>query len=304
MSITFRPSARCWFLGCLVFSCAVFPVTNANAWGNEGHEIVGEIAMHYLQPAVRQRVMAMLAADIDPLTAHDLLSETTWADRFRDSDRNSTKVHYDQTRLWHFVDIELTAPSIDAACFNHPQLPAGSAASLGPASDCVVDKINEFSAELGSSSVSAGEKLLALKFLLHFIGDVHQPLHASDENDSGGNAKHVSAASLGSGTLHGFWDTQLVGLLGVDPIGIGDTLSKGISSVNASIWSKGTATDWALESFAVSKSVVYAKLPRPNAKGVYVLPSVYTKTAREAIATQLSRAGVRLAAVLNQALTR
>ena len=163
-------------------------------WGDEGHRIVGEIASRLLRPAARQRAFALLAADTDPLAAHDVVSQTVWADRWRDSDRDGAKLHYLQTRQWHFVDIERRAPDIDRACFGHPALPAGTPASAGPAAACVVDKIDQFTAELaGPGTAPQEERLLALKYVLHFVGDVHQPLHAGDDRDAGGNAKQVTA---------------------------------------------------------------------------------------------------------------
>ena len=124
------------------------PVEPAAAWGDEGHKIVGQIATHFLQPAVRQQVIAMLAADPDPLTAHDFVSATTWADRFRDSDRNGSQIHYLQTRQWHFTDIELADGNEDSACFGHPVIPPTLPASQGPAKNCAVDRVAQYVAAL------------------------------------------------------------------------------------------------------------------------------------------------------------
>ena len=158
------------------------------AWGDEGHEIVALIAQAHLDPQTLKKVNALLAADTDDLTAHDIASEATWADKFgRWSHRN--------TAAWHFVDIELSNPSLDQACFGHPAVPSGQPASAGPAEDCVVDKVQEFADELGNSATSPEEQIVALKFLIHFVGDMHQPLHAADNNDRGGNQKKVSASA-------------------------------------------------------------------------------------------------------------
>jgi len=131
----------------------------------------------------------MLTADPDTLTAHDIASGVTWADRDRDSDRGGSRQRYEQTRQWHFVNIELDGPNLDRACFGHPRLPAAVPASSGPAKACLVDKIEQFTAELSNSATAPGERLLALEFLLHLVGDVHQPLHAVDDHDAGGNRK-------------------------------------------------------------------------------------------------------------------
>ena len=293
-----RRSARLLLAGCLTGLTAT-----AHAWGDEGHEIVANVAAHFLQPTVRNRVFALLAADTDPLTAHDFASEATWADKFRDSDRNTTQVHYLQTHQWHFVDIELAQPSIDAACFQHPVLPTGKPAESGAPADCVVDKINQFAVELAAPASSPAEKLTALKFLLHFVGDLHQPLHASDDHDSGGNSKAVAAAGLGNGTLHGFWDTQFVQRLGTNPAAVAQTLVKAITPGQAQQWVQGSASDWAQETFQVAKTQAYGKLPKPGKSGTYTLPTTYVTAASTSAAVQLSKAGVRLAQVLNKALS-
>ena len=277
-------------------------VPSAQAWGDEGHQVVGAIASHYLQPAARRKAYALLAADTDRLTAHDFVGETTWADRFRDSDRNGTQLRFLHTRRWHFVDIERSAPDIDRACFGHPALPAGSAASAGPAADCVVDKIDQFAVELADAATPPAERLLALKFLLHFVGDVHQPLHSSDDHDGGGNARRVSAAGLPPGNLHAYWDTQFVRRLGADPASIAATLLTRITPAQLSQWSQGTPTDWAQESSRLARASVYATLPKPDAGGVYRLPASYVTRSGPLVGSQLSKAGVRLATLLNRQL--
>ena len=273
----------------------------AQAWGNEGHRIVALIAEHHLDPQVRQRVFALLAADPGPLTAHDIDSEATWADRLRDSDRNGARVHYERTRHWHFVDVEIAAPDLDLACFRHPPLPAGIPASLGPAADCVVDKIDHFAAELRSAATPDGERLQALQFLLHFVGDVHQPLHASDAADAGGNGKRVRGRTRPAGSLHHYWDTEFVVALGTDAQAIAARLIGRITPQAVQDWSGGGPADWALESFAVGRDTAYGRLPVPKS-GVYMLSASYELRAKKAVELQLEKAGVRLASVLNRAL--
>ena len=80
----------------------------------------------------------------------------------------------------------------------------------------VVDKVEEFSAELANLDTSPEERIVALKFPLHFIGDVHQPLHAADNRDRGGNDERASAPGFRAGNLHHFWDTEFVQQLGPD----------------------------------------------------------------------------------------
>jgi hypothetical protein len=269
------------------------------AWGDEGHKVIALIAQSLLNRSARQQVDALLAADTDSLTAHDIADEATWADKFRDSDRNGARRN---TGQWHFVDLELDAPDLDSACFGHPPVPAGVPVSHGPAQDCVVDKIDAFTVELANPATDPAERVVALKFLLHLVGDLHQPLHASDNHDRGGNDKRVSAAGLKSGTLHHYWDTDFVEQLGPDPRQIAADLLGRISPAQTRDWARGAPADWAFDSFRVAKDDAYGQLPPPNARGSYRLPAEYLAMADRDVMIQLSKAGVRLAFILNQAL--
>jgi hypothetical protein len=275
---------------------------SALAWGDEGHKIVALVAQQFLDPAVQEKVVAILAADPDTLTAHDIASEATWADRYRDSDRNGSRQHYEQTRDWHFVDIELGDPNLDAACFGHPPLPAGTIASNGPARVCIVDKIEQFTAELANPSTDPEERLIALKFVLHLVGDLHQPLHAADDHDAGGNRKRVSADGFRPGNLHHFWDTEWVQRLVADPKQVATMLTTAISVGDRQQWSRGTPADWAMESFGLARDHAYGLLSSPSGRGIYLLDDRYVRAADSDVRLQLGKAGIRLAVLLNKAL--
>jgi hypothetical protein len=273
----------------------------AFAWGDEGHEIVALIAQSFLDSDVRRRVTSLLAADTSSLTTHDIAGSATWADKYRDANINGSRQN---TSQWHFVDIEIAAPNLDQACFNHPPIPQGRTASDGPASDCVVDKIQEFAAELANPATDLEEQIAALKFVLHFVGDLHQPLHSSDDNDRGGNKKRVSAAGFKAGNLHHFWDTEFVDQLGPDTKTIASELIGHISDDDLKQWETGDPSAWAQETFQVAKDDAYGQLPSPNARGSYRLTDEYITTATGDVSEQLSKAGVRLAFILNQALRK
>ena len=281
--------------------------TGAFAWGDEGHRIIAVIAYARLTPAARAKVDAILAADKDTLTAPDFVSRATWADRYRDSDRFDKKVHYLATRAWHFADVEIDGGTLSAAC-HAPDLPGTRLASHGPADDCVVHKVDEFAAELGNPHTSAAEKRLALKFLMHFVGDLHQPLHVADHQDRGGNAVPVFYGAIESpDNLHSYWDTRLVEKLGSDPKKVGVALSEGIANKDANQWSTGTPALWAQETFAQARDVAYdfnGESFVTDSKGTRTvrLDATYDARALPVVREQLSKAGVRLAAVLNESL--
>ncbi len=274
----------------------------ASAWGDDGHMTVALIAQHYLTPDAQKQITAMLAADTDNLTKHDIASEATWADKYRDS--NNRRSHYTQTRNWHYVDMEISSPDINMACFGRRPLPAGTLASNGDPNACVVDKINQFAAELAAPGTDSEERLFALKFLLHFVGDLHQPLHSSDNRDQGGNLVKVTVDGfkhLSKDELHGYWDTQFVDAIGRPPTALATQLLKQITPPQAESWATGTPEDWAMEAFMIAKQDAYGDPPLSKSKRQH-LDDAYVAQAEKDVALQLSKAGVRLASLLNEAL--
>jgi hypothetical protein len=283
-----------------VAACAPAP---ALAWGDEGHRIIALVAYRHLTPAVRAKVDQILAGDADPLTAPDIASRATWADKFRDSDRHTSRRRYRLTREWHFVDVELEEPDLTAACFGHPA--AATPASEGPTKACVVDRIAAFATELHDLPAASPERAIAFKFVLHLVGDVHQPLHTADHDDAGGNAVLVLSGRQAVGRpLHAYWDTAVVKRMGKDPAQVATALEQRFGS-RCNGWTQGTPADWATESFTVARGVTY-QLGRPitdeHDQPAYRLTSNYQRRASAAAAEQLEKAGCRLAMVLNQAL--
>lgn len=276
------------------------------AWGDQGHEVVGIIAYARLAPTAKKNIDALLATDTDDLTAADFVSRTTWADKYRDSDRNTTRIRYLATREWHFVDIEIGEGKIDAPCYFYPKLPAGVPASAGPAKACLIDKINQFAAELINPKTEQKERQVALKYLLHLIGDLHQPLHTASNHDRGGNAVPVLFADHSkAANLHAYWDHHIVESLGDDRQALGKWLNKQVSLAQSEAWTKGSTIDWAMDSFGQAKRVVYDfnrkhhKLDDQGLSANY-LDHSYNQRALPLVREQLSKAGVRLAAILNK----
>jgi hypothetical protein len=287
-------------LAAVAAACVPAP---ALAWGNEGHRVIALVAYQHLTPTVRAKVDQILAADADTLTAPDIASRATWADKFRDSDRHTSRQRYRLTREWHFVDVELDEPDLTAACFGHPA--AAVPASEGPAKACVVDRIAAFATELHDLPPASPERAIAFKFVLHLVGDLHQPLHAADHNDAGGNAVLVLSGRQAVGRpLHAYWDTAVVKRMGKDPEQVAMALEQRFGS-RCDGWMQGSPADWAMESFTVARDVTYqlGELTMDeHDQPAYRLSSSYQRRASAAAAEQLEKAGCRLAMVLNQAL--
>jgi len=284
-------------LGLMASALMLAAAGPAAAWGDLGHEVTARIAYGRLTPAARARVDALLAADSDVLTAPDFASRATWADKYRNSHR--------ETAAWHFVDVEIDHPDLAAACYGFPVLGPGQLASAGPAQDCVVNKIVEFERELSNPATPPAERILALKFLIHFVGDLHQPLHASDHNDRGGNCIGLSPSPDGRDTnLHAYWDTGVVETLGGSADAIASTLKAQITPSLARTWSAGGPRAWVMESFQLATKDAYSLPSRPTCSdhGSVALSAAYQAEARRDAAVQIQKAGVRMAALLNRAL--
>jgi len=250
---------------------------NAFAWGYEGHRIIAEIAEQFLQPQTAHQVRELLA--IENVTT--LTEVSTWADEIR--------LQHPETAHWHFVNIPIH-PS--------PGEPKEYDANRDcPHDDCVVAKIEEFERALSDRQKPDRQRLEALKYLVHFIGDVHQPLHASNDHDRGGNDVAVKFMGLPT-NLHAVWDSGII-----SPAVKGDERSYALQLVQHITeeqhqrWSEGTLITWVNEGREVAARTIYGELPHSG-----TLPDDYETKALPIVNEQLERAGVRLATLLNKAL--
>jgi hypothetical protein len=171
---------------------------------------------------------------------------------------------------------------------------------------------------LSSPTATDQEQLDALKFLGHWVADVHQPLHVSFEDDRGGNGVKVTGGICG-GNLHGVWDTCIVGRsLGTNAAAIASWLRGEITDEQRSEWLASRPIDWANESFAIATSPGVSYCVQTNAGCWYdhdrerleagqpektvLIDAAYMEVNAPVVRDRLSRAGVRLAGLLNKAL--
>ncbi len=289
------------------------------AWSDKGHQAVALVAKGQLTPRALAQVERLLAGDDEAFTMRDgkrtsdsFDRQATWADYYRDSQRLPGKTPDEiHSYHWHFADIELHGGSLDVACYGFPPLAPGVPASQGQDPDCVVDKIEQFAAELAAPAVDDREKRLALKFLLHFVGDLHQPLHASDDTDHGGNDKQASLLGAPPVPLHRLWDNHFVDRIATTAkqpnpgaAQVAAALPKPSAQLAAQWQHDPNPRRWALETYAQSRHYAYGNLPKPE-RGphgvVYPLDKAYADQAARIAGLQLNKAGYRLAAVLNRA---
>ena len=311
------PHGRILAVAAAALTFAGLSAGQAVAWSDEGHEVIALIAQKYLaekSPGTLNQVEPLLASDTSSLTAHDIGAASIWADKFRDSDRDTTKVNYGQTRNWHYIDIDAAGQTPDekTACAGYPQLPPGRPASLGDPVDCVVDKIIQFETELSSPQTSASERVLALKFLLHLVGDMHQPLHSAERaNDQGGANTGVIWGSLKTPeSLRAVWNDDAVTAWDSNPDVAASKLFSIITPAEVEQARSGRPSDWAAEAWRVAKLTAYALPSRAAgtyvpagqtaARPYYLMPDSYPAEVKAIAGKQLRLAGLRLAWVLEQ----
>ena len=240
---------------------------DALAFGADGHRIAGAVAMQRLCTAAQSEVR-----DLGEGLGLDELG--LWADRIRDE---PTWAH---SAPWHYMNIPDGAPLKD---YRHP--PEGD----------VLWAIGHFAARLTDRHRPTDERRDALRFLAHFVVDIHQPLHVGRESDRGGNMIDVDPGAGGPVNLHRFWDTEAVELSGLSPPQYAGSLTALIDG-NAERWEQDTVLDWARESQAL-RDDVYDFGGRGNR-----LTRRYLDNAERIVRLRLAQAGVRLAAEINRAL--
>jgi S1/P1 Nuclease len=175
------------------------------------------------------------------------------------------------------------------------------------ASACVVIAIRKDFEVLSSNNASQAEKLKSLKFLGHWVGDIHQPLHVSFEDDRGGNGILVTG-ECGTSNLHSAWDTCLaVKAVGENVNEAATELMKTITPARIDGWSHSKPMDWANESFAIAEQAQTKYCIRQSAScdqpaGKVTIDAAYVVANAPIIREQLQKAGVRLAHLLDAAL--
>jgi hypothetical protein len=301
-------------------ACAALslPARAGLAWGPEGHRVIALVADRVLQqsePAVRAKVLALLATDKSGLTKTDIASEANWADALLDKSAEARL----GTWNWHATRFKPENPDIAAACFGRKPLPSGYPASRGPADNCSVDKLQQFVAELKNPETSEFQRLAALQFVLNLVGDVNDPLNAIDHGDQGGHCVALQIGGKPPVRLSAYWEDTLVRqAVGPDPAGGAARLMTGLPP-EAPQWGAGNPEGWARENYEIAKAVTYAftaakpagKHEFPARKGqqeacasapLYQVGPEYETKALAAVRTQLAKAGLRLAAILRDSL--
>jgi hypothetical protein len=260
--------------GLLTVFFAIAPLHQAASWGVSGHSIVAEIAQRRLAPDVLPKIRRLLGGEVS------LASIASWADQV-----TLLRPH---TINWHFVNIPYDATSYVAArdCKDTPK------------GDCVVNAIQRARATLADRSAPRQKKTEALMFLVHLVGDVHQPLHCADRDDAGGNKLAVTFFDTRM-SLHAVWD---YGMIDRHTLYWGEYVRQiehdWFPGKDIRTLARGEPADWAWETHRAAVEVAY-DLPED-----LKLADAYYRRSLPVVSRQLALAGLRLARVLNEAFGR
>jgi hypothetical protein len=280
------PRIRTFVASLLLF--ALVAPAHVGAWNAQGHRLVALVAANHLTPAARLQVQALLGEE----TLADVAS---WADTYL--------LGNNQTSFWHYVNIPPDAASYDRGrdCPRQPAVAAGARGDVWR--DCVVDRIRYNQERLADTSLDRADRAVALKFLVHLVGDVHQPLHALGV-ERGGNGIRVSVfgspeCRYDDGTpypcnLHGVWDTELLNRRRLGDQAYVAELERVITQRQWSRTDVASSEVWAMESHALARR---ALLPAQGA-----VDEAYYAAHIATVDERLAFAGWRLASMVNRAL--
>jgi nuclease S1 len=191
-----------------------WPSSVAFGWGYEGHAVIALIAEQYMTKSALNAASRLLdGATIDAVAS--------WADEYRRT--------LPETGPWHYINIPLADSSIDMA----RECPGG---------DCVIAKTQQYITVLSNPNADRRAKAQALKFVIHFVGDLHQPLHDENDADAGGNRRHVIFDGHPD-NLHWIWDTGLLRDIDRNPEDFAATLESRITVQDRKTWVQGSIED-------------------------------------------------------------
>lgn len=262
--------------------------TEAGAWGVDGHQAVAIIAANFMAQSTADEVGTLLGGH-GSLNGQ-MMDAAVWADEKR--------AFRPETGPWHFVNIPLSATGFDM----QRDCAAGN---------CIVAALDRYANILRDRRLEPSVRAEALRFIIHFMADVAQPLHASDNHDHGGNALQVVIGGVRR-SLHQVWDTDLVqaveqraGVRGGRALGV--WMAARITAQQRQAWATGGPVDWANQSHDVAVRSAYSGISGSGSndpRNPVILGPQYLAQAVLAVEGQLAVAGVRLAAELDMLLRR
>ena len=285
------------YLAGLLAAAALLLPTPARAWWEYGHYTVADVAMLQVRPATRAAIARLLAQDRSLDTpecrAGTLRDAAYWPDCIR-----RYRERFSYSFPWHYQNVDVCRPfDLAAACKD---------------GNCVSAQIERQAKLLANRDLPARERLAALAYLSHFVGDIHMPLHAGDRGDRGGNEVPARYGRIeGRANLHSVWDGWIAERGITAPPGGARALLEAVPEGERAAVAGGTAEDWSREGWAVSRDVAYASVlggdpcgPKPakDSGARVVIDEAKVRAYEPVVRRQIARGGLRLARLLDEAL--
>ena len=262
------------FINALFFSLITFFIFSSNetfAWGQHGHRIIGQVAEQHLTESTISAVKTILEGQ-------SLAQVSTWADEMRS---NPSSFWKKQSGKWHYINITHV---------NKLQQFVDTSIDSKHKVDHILDGIYYAINTLKNKNSTLNEKQFALKFLVHLVGDGHQPLHAGNSEDRGGNLISVSFFKNAT-NLHRTWDTHLIENENLSFTEFADFIKTSNTNIIKE-YLNSQPSDWLAESSKIA-SVIYNEEQ-------YELSYAYVYKFMPIVKERLLQGGIRLAGLLNQ----
>jgi len=240
----------------------------SGAWGLLGHRIVGQIADHYLTPLARIQVAKILGIESIAMTSN-------WPDFIR------SDTSYNYLSNWHYINIKggMSYNEVRSLLFSDTAINAYT-------------KINFLVKELRKKNLPTKDKLFYLRFLIHIVGDIHQPLHVGRPEDRGGNQIKVLWFNVPY-NLHQVWDQQLINFQQLSYTEYTTAIDH-TTKAQRIAWQKEPLHDWFWQSYQIAEKV-YGDVKMPDEKLGYLYNFLYI----DILNNQLLKGGIHLAGLLN-----
>lgn len=240
------------------------------SWGYTGHRTIGLITEHYLDPQAKTAIK-------------DLLGDTTIAEACTWADDARREAPFAETANWHFLNLPLGLSYGQLTTYLDTTRVINVYSALLTAEKNLTDK-----------NLSRQQKIHSLKFLMHFVGDLHQPMHVSRAEDKGGNTIQLNFQDKGT-NLHSLWDTRLLESKGLKYVQLAEQY-KQVESIKVKQWQSEPVTQWVWESYQIS-SKLYAEVDTMNRR---IVDSVYVQKHLPTVTLRLQQSAIRLAGLLNR----
>jgi hypothetical protein len=276
----------------LTLLLAFFTAAPAAAYWEYGHGAVASVAWQQMRPDTRRAVARLLAQgrslDTPTCPVTTIEEASVWADCVKPLGERFSYAY-----SWHYQNVDICKPfDLKAPCRD---------------GHCVSAQIERNARLLADPQVPQREKLIALAFLVHFVGDLHQPMHAGDHGDLGGNKVPVSYGVIGGRTnLHSIWDGWLAERAITTPPGGPAALLAEIPRGERAAIAAGTVEDWSREYWAKARDLAYKTINPdpcgPPATTRPVLTEAHIKALIPAVRRNVAEGGIRLARLLDDAL--